>query len=106
MYRINGTENHIHIFCDIHSTIGLADFVKEIKTATNTWMKESGRFPEFDSWAGGYCALTYSNKDKEMIVNYIKNQKEHHRITSFEDELRTLLIEHGIEFDEKFLFDD
>ena len=106
LYRINGTENHIHIFCDIHSTIGLADFVKEIKTATNTWMKESGRFPEFDSWAGGYCALTYSNKDKEMIVNYIKNQKEHHRITSFEDELRTLLIEHGIEFDEKFLFDD
>jgi putative transposase len=41
-----------------------------------------------------------------MIINYIKNQKEHHRITSFEDELRALLIEHGIEFDEKYLFDD
>ncbi len=106
LYRINGTENHVHIFCDIHSTIGLADFVKEIKTATNAWMKESGKFSKFDSWAEGYCGLSYSNNDKEMIVNYIKNQKEHHRVTSFEDELRALLIEHGIEFDEKFLFDD
>jgi putative transposase len=106
LYRINGTENHIHIFCDIHSTIGLADFIKEIKTATNTWMKASGKFPEFDSWAEGYCGLSYSNKDKEMIIRYIKNQKEHHRITSFENEVRALLVEHGVEFDEKFLFND
>ena len=56
--------------------------------------------------AEGYCALTYTYRDREMIVNYIKNQKEHHKVTTFEDELRALLIEHGIEFDEKFLFDD
>ena len=41
-----------------------------------------------------------------MIINYIKNQKEHHRATGFEEELKALLVEHGIEFDEKFLFDD
>ena len=106
LYRINGTGNHIHIFCDLHSSIGLADFVKEIKTASNTWMTNSGNFPAFESWTEGYCGLSYSNKDKAMIVDYIKNQKEHHRVTSFEDELRSLLIEHGIEFDEKYLFDD
>ena len=43
---------------------------------------------------------------RSAVINYIKNQKEHHRITSFEDELRALLIEHKIEFDEKFLFND
>ena len=106
LYRINGTENHIHLLCDIHSTIALADFIKEIKTATNTWMKESCNFPGFTSWAEGYCALSYSNRDKEMIINYIKNHKEHHRATGFEEELKALLVEHGIEFDEKFLFDD
>jgi len=41
-----------------------------------------------------------------MIINYIKNQKEHHKKVSFEDELRALLIENGIEFDEKYLFVD
>lgn len=106
LYRINGTENHIHLFCDLHSTVTLADFIKEIKTGANIWIKESGNFPAFESWAEGYCALSYSKKDKDMIVNYIRNQKEHHKKTTFEDELRALLIEHGIEFDEKYLFDD
>ena len=104
LYRINGTENHIHILSDLHPTIALADFIKEIKTASNTWMKESGKFPNFVSWANGYCALTYSYRDKDMIVNYIKKQKEHHRKTDFENEYRSFLQEAGIEADEKYIF--
>lgn len=104
LYRINGTENHIHILSDLHPTIALSDFIKEIKTASNAWMKSTGNFPNFSSWAAGYCALTYAYRDKELIVNYIKNQKEHHKKQTFEDELRALLKEHGIEWDEKYLF--
>ncbi|MBU1370070.1 MAG: IS200/IS605 family transposase [Bacteroidetes bacterium] len=104
LYRINGTENHIHIFSDLHPTVCLADFIKEIKTASNRWMKESGKFPKFEHWAEGYCALTYGDRDKDMIINYIKKQKEHHAKVSFEDEYRKLLEENGIEWDEKYLF--
>ncbi|HJV76806.1 MAG TPA: IS200/IS605 family transposase [Paludibacter sp.] len=104
LYRINGMENHIHILCDLHPTVALSDFVKEIKTASNRWMKETGNYPKFESWAEGSCALTYSFRDKEMIVNYIKNQKEHHRKVNFEDEYRALLKEHGIEWDERYIF--
>ena len=104
LYRINGTENHIHILSDLHPTVALADFIKEIKTASNTWMKASGKYQNFSSWAAGYAALTYAYRDKEMIINYIKNQKEHHKKVSFEDELRALLEEHGIEWDEKYIF--
>ncbi|MCX6239339.1 MAG: IS200/IS605 family transposase [Bacteroidia bacterium] len=104
LYRINGMENHIHILSDLHPTVALADFVKEIKTASNTWMKETGRYPKFISWAEGYCALTYAYRDKEMIVNYIKNQKEHHKRITFEDEYRALLKENGVEFDERYIF--
>ena len=104
LYRINGIENHIHILFDLHPSVALADFIKEIKTASNAWMKSSGKFPKFSSWAAGYCALTYAYRDKDMIVNYIKKQKEHHKKVTFEDEYRTLLAEHGIEWDEKYLF--
>lgn len=104
LYRINGTENHIHILSDLHPTIALADFIKEIKTASNAWMKESGECPKFTSWAEGYCALTYSYRDKKMIVNYIKNQKDHHKKVTFEDEYRALLKEHGVEIDERYIF--
>ena len=41
--------------------------------------------------------------EKDMIINYVKNQKEHHKTEIFYDEFRRLLIENGIEFDEKSL---
>jgi REP element-mobilizing transposase RayT len=104
LYRINGTENHVHILSDLHPSVALSDYIKEIKTAANKWMKESGCFPHFTSWAEGYCALSYSYRDKEKIVNYIKNQKEHHRKICFEDEYKALLQEFGIEFDERYVF--
>lgn len=104
LYRINGMENHIHILSDLHPTIALADFIKEIKTASNAWMKETGNYPKFTSWAEGSCAVTYAFRDKAMIVNYIKNQKEHHKKMTFEEEYRELLKEHGVEVDERYIF--
>jgi len=102
LYRINGMEDHMHILCDLHPTIALADYIRDIKTSSSIWLKETGKFPEFAGWGDGYAALTYTWKDKDMIVNYIKNQQEHHKKESFEDELRRLLKEHGIEFEEKY----
>ncbi|MEO6719896.1 MAG: IS200/IS605 family transposase [Ferruginibacter sp.] len=103
LYRINGMEDHVHILSDLHPTICLSDYIKDIKLASNEWMKDSGRFPKFKGWQEGYGAFTYSVKERDMIINYIKNQKEHHKTENLFDEFRRLLIENGIEFDEKYL---
>lgn len=88
---------------DLHPSVCLSDYVKDIKVASSLWMKEKGMFPEFEGWQDGYGAFTYSIREKDIIINYIKNQKEHHRTESFFDEYKRLLIESGIEFDEKYL---
>ena len=103
LYRINGVEDHIHIFSDLHPVVSLADYIKDIKVASSIWMKASGKFPMFDGWQEGYGAFTYSTREKDMIIKYIKNQKEHHKTESFYDEFKRLLVENGIEFDEKYL---
>jgi putative transposase len=103
LYRINGVEDHIHIFSDLHPTVALADYIKDIKVASSLWMKESKKFPKFKGWQDSYGAFTYSIREKDMIINYIKNQKEHHKVEVFYDEYKRLLIENGIEFDEKYL---
>ena len=103
LYRINGIEDHIHIMSDLHPSLCLSDYVKEIKVASSLWMKEHGKFPDFEGWQDGYGAFTYSVREKDMIINYIKNQKEHHRSENFYDEYKRLLVENGIEFDEKYL---
>ena len=102
LFRINGVE--VHILSDLHPSVALADFVKDIKVASSLWMKASGLFPEFEGWAEGYGAFTYSIKERDRVLNYIKKQKEHHRKITFPDEYKSLLNEHGIIYDEKYLF--
>jgi putative transposase len=96
--------DHIHLFTDLHPSVSLSSFVKDIKVSRNLWMKQCGLFSDFEEWQSGYGAFTYSEREKDMIVNYIKNQKEHHKTESFEDEYKNLLKSHGIEFDEKYLW--
>jgi len=42
-------------------------------------------------------------KDKDKLIEYVKNQGEHHKKITFREEYIALLNEHGIEFDEKYL---
>lgn len=103
LYRINGMEDHIHILSDLHPSICLSDFVKDIKVSSSIWLKGSGMFPEFDSWQVGYGAFTYSVKEKPFLIEYIKNQKQHHAKETFLDEYKRILIENEIAFEEKYL---
>jgi REP element-mobilizing transposase RayT len=48
LYRINGVEDHIHMLTDIHPSISLADFMRDVKANSSLWMKESGKFPGFE----------------------------------------------------------
>lgn len=102
LYRVNGVEDHVHILSSLHPAAALADFVKDIKLGSS-WIKESGAFPRFRHWQDGYGAFTVSWSEKDTLIEYIKNQEEHHRKTSFIEEYRGLLKEAGIEFEERFL---
>ena len=102
LFRINGREEHIHILSDLHPSVSLADYVREIKVSSSKWMKESGLFSGFKGWGIKYCALTYSYADRNAIMDYIKNQQEHHKKENFQDELKRLFEEHGIVMDEKW----
>ena len=103
LYRINGVEDHIHIVTHVHPTVAPAFLVKDIKTASSGFIKENRLFPDFDDWQVGYAAITYSWKEKDTLIEYVKNQEEHHKVKTYREELIELLREHGIEFDEKYL---
>lgn len=106
LYRINGMPEHIHILLALHPTLSLSEFVKELKTSTNRWMKSNGNFPDFDAWGEKYGAFTCFYPDREMVIEYIKNQREHHKTEDFKTEYRRLIQENGIEIDEKYFLDD
>ncbi|MEH0154838.1 IS200/IS605 family transposase [Limibacter armeniacum] len=103
LYQINGTEDHLHILTHLHPNERLADLIKDIKLATNHWNKTENVFPNFRGWQNGYGAFTCSENQKEKLVQYIKRQKEHHKHVDFKEELISLLNEHGVTYDEKYM---
>ena len=103
LYRINGVEDHLHIVTHIHPAVSLAGLVKDIKVASSGFIKDNSVFKNFKSWQEGYGAFTYTIREKDKLIEYVKNQEEHHKTISFMDEFKELLKEHQIEFDEKYL---
>ena len=104
LYRINGVEDHLHIVTHLHPTVALSSLVKDIKLGASELIKKELIFPNFVGWQDGYGGFTYSISAKDNLIEYVKNQKEHHKKVSFRDEYISLLKEHGIEYDERYLF--
>ena len=102
LYRIGGVSNHIHMLVDIHPSFAVSDFMKELKEYSSKWLSTNPNFSSFNGWAVSFAAFTYNLKDKQTIINYIMNQKEHHKKVSFEDEYRQFLIENGIVINERY----
>ena len=101
LYAVNGIENHIHLLIHLHPSVCLSDLVRDIKLSTSQWMKQQrDLFPLFAGWGKEYGAFTYALRDKEMVANYIKNQRIHHQRESFESEYRKHLQNAGIEWND------
>ena len=101
--QIGGVEDHVHILYKLPRTLALSQMVEKTKTASTKWLKTQGL--ESFAWQSGYGAWSVSAGDAESVIHYIQTQKEHHRKVSFQEELRALLKEAGMEFDERYLWD-
>jgi len=103
LYRVNGVEDHIHILTHINPSISVSSLVKDIKMASSIYIKEKRLFPQFNGWQNGFGAFTYSFNEKDKLIEYVKNQVEHHEKQTFREEFVDLLNLHGISYDEKYL---
>ena len=106
LYRIGGMPDHIHLLISLPATQSIASFVQELKISSSKWLKANPLFPNFKHWSKEYAAFTYAQKDKDMIANYIKHQKEHHKKTTFANEYRKFLTDNNIEIKEAYFLKD
>lgn len=96
---VNGVADHVHILIGLRGTHALADLVRETKKASSSWARE--KFEGFQ-WQEGYAAFSISPLDVPRVVAYIANQEEHHRRISSVDELRAIMEEFGMDYDERY----
>lgn len=105
LFIINGMPDHVHLLLNCKPNMNLSDLVKEIKEHSTKFINEKKILKGKFYWQAGFGAFTVSKKDVAMILNYIKNQEEHHGKKTFQEEYLEFLRENEIEFKEEYLFD-
>ncbi|MDM7922931.1 MAG: IS200/IS605 family transposase [Pyrinomonadaceae bacterium] len=99
--EINGMPEHVHMLILLPPG-DLRVFMRELKSSSSRWSKQFQ--PKF-AWQRRYGAFTVSPSAVDSVREYIRRQKEHHQDRTFEEEYIALLKRHGVEFDERYLWD-
>ena len=83
----------------------LATLIRESKRDSSKWVKENESKLQGFHWQAGYGAFSVSPSHVEALVRYIKNQEEHHRTVTFQEEFRRICKKYGVEIDERYVWD-
>jgi putative transposase len=105
LLAINGMPDHIHFFIGMKPTCCLSDLVREIKKSSNEFIKEKKLCKFKFQWQEGYGAFSYSHSSLDNVIDYINNQKTHHKKQSFIDEYKEFLTAFEIEYKDEYLFE-
>ncbi len=99
--EVGGVADHVHVLARLSRTISIADWIRETKRVSSSFIKET--IPSF-SWQGGYGVFSVDADRMELAADYIRRQEEHHLTTTFQNEFRRLMREHDIALDERYVW--
>jgi putative transposase len=108
--QAGAVQDHVHILYLQSRTKSVADVVGAVKRDSSAWIKtqdcerKDPALMKFH-WQDGYGVFAVSESKIEAVKAYIDNQEEHHKRVSFQDEYRSFLQKHGVEFDERYVWD-
>jgi len=102
---VNSVWDHVHVLLNLHKTQALAKVVMEVKRGSSIWIKTRPGLVRGFQWQNGYGAFSVSQSAVEDARRYIGDQEEHHRVKTFQEELREFLRRYEIEYDERYVWD-
>jgi putative transposase len=101
----NGTADHVHLLLRLPPTAALADALRVVKTNSSRWVHETNKGHRKFRWQAGYAAFSVSESNVPEVTRYIGAQEGHHRRISFREELVAFLKKHGVEYDERYIWE-
>ena len=104
--RVGGIGDHVHVLCLLSRNETVSHLVEEIKRNSSRWIKTLGQEYECFAWQGGYAVFSVSESLINKTIEYVINQKEHHKKLSFNEEYIQFLKLYNIDYDERYVFED
>jgi REP element-mobilizing transposase RayT len=102
---VGGYIDHVHLLIGLSRTITIAKLVEHVKIETSKWAKSAAGGTSMFAWQPGYGAFSVSHSNRNDVDAYIRGQNEHHANLSFQDEFRRMCERHGIELEERYVWD-
>jgi putative transposase len=106
LIAINGMPDHLHILIGMRPTQTIYDLMQDIKGSSSKWINEKKFLKVKFEWQEGYGAFSYSKSHVDAVIDYIKNQEQHHANKTFREEYLGFLKLFELEYDEKYIFKD
>ena len=89
---------HVHALIDLPTNLSIEECAKLIKGSSSHYINKSRLTKNKFAWARGYGAFSVSESNVAKVVQYIKNQEEHHRVKSFSEEYELFMNKYGIKY--------
>lgn len=80
----NMVHDHIHLLCELPTTVTISSFIKKIKGASSFILNADTLLNGSFEWQVGYGGFTVSRSDKARVFNYVAKQKIHHADPTFD----------------------
>ena len=105
LVRVGGVADHVHIVTTLPRTVSQAQLIEEIKKASSKWIKTlDARYRGF-FWQRGYGAFSRLRVSSIPWCNMSRRNKSTIALAPFQEEYRELLRRHGVDFDERYVWD-
>ncbi len=102
---VGGCHDHIHVLCLLSRKVAQMKLLEEVKKQSSKWVKTKGPAYSNFYWQEGYGIFSVNPTELEVVVKYIKNQEEHHKKTTFQDEYRAFLKKYNVDYDERYIWE-
>ncbi len=78
-HEIGGIETHLHVVVSIPPTLLISDFIGQLKGGSSHDVNEAvGRHDKVRQWQNGYGVVSFGTRDLPWVLEYVRNQREHH----------------------------
>ena len=102
---VGGVADHVHLLCRLGKQTDISTLIREIKRDSSSWVKEQPLSLSAFYWQSGYGAFSISPSHVDGLTAYIRDQEQHHKKETFQDEFRRICAKYGVPLDERYAWD-
>ncbi len=104
LIEINTMPEHIHFDTYVPKTVSVSKFMEVVKANSSKWVHTTFPKKKDFGWQDGYGAFSVSKSSEKAVIQYIRDQQQHHRKKPFQEEFIDMLNKYDTAYDEKYIW--